>query len=207
MVQFFPKNEKFFDLLDIASDKISRGIGLLKDMMLDLSDAEEKAKRIKDVEHEADEITHETIARLHKTFVTPIDREDLHSLITQLDDILDFIDSVSERTFLYGVKTSTPEAMELVEVLENTIKEVVKGVTSLRNMKHSEEVLSICIEINRLENRGDTVYRAAISNLFKSSMELSEIIKWKDIYEMLESAIDRCEDIANILEGIVLKNA
>ncbi|KRT66305.1 MAG: hypothetical protein XU11_C0010G0020 [Candidatus Dadabacteria bacterium CSP1-2] len=207
MVSFFPKEEKFFDYFDDASDKMLRGIRLFKDMMQDLSNAEEKSRQIKDVEHEADHITHETVSKLHKTFVTPIDREYIYALITKMDDVLDLIDANCERIFLYKIKTSTPEAMSMINTLERAIEEVVKGVRGLRNLKNSRSILDICIEINRLENEGDRIYRNALSVLFNSPSDPIEIIKWKDIYETLEEAIDTCEDVANIIEGIVLENA
>ncbi|MBF8303623.1 MAG: hypothetical protein HW396_1904 [Candidatus Dadabacteria bacterium] len=207
MVSFFPKEEKFFDYFDDASDKMLRGIRLFKDMMQDLSNAEEKSRQIKDVEHEADHITHETVSKLHKTFVTPIDREYIYALITKMDDVLDLIDANCERIFLYKIKTSTPEAMAMINTLERAIEEVVKGVRGLRNLKNSRSILDICIEINRLENEGDRIYRNALSVLFNSPSDPIEIIKWKDIYETLEEAIDTCEDVANIIEGIVLENA
>lgn len=207
MVRFFPKEEKFFDYFDDASEKTIRGIRLLKEMVLDLSNAEEKARQIKDVEHEADHITHETVSKLHKTFVTPIDREYIYSLITKMDDILDLIYATCERILLYKIKSSTPEVIALVNTLEKAIEEVAKGVRGLRNLENSRSILDICIEINRLENEGDRIYRNAQSVLFNSPSDPIEIIKWKDIYETLEEAIDTCEDVANIIEGIVLENA
>ncbi len=207
MVRFFPKEEKFFDFFDGASEKMIRGVRLLKQMMQDLSNADEKAKQIKDVEHEADHITHETVSSLHKTFVTPIDRESIYSLITKMDDVLDLIDSTCERVFLYKIKTSTPEALALINILEKSIEQIAKGVNGLRNLKNSSSILNICIEINRLENEGDRTFRNALSVLFISPSDPVEIIKWKDIYETLENAIDTCEDVANVIEGIVLENA
>jgi hypothetical protein len=207
MVRFFPKEEKFFDYFDQASDKIVSGIELFKNMMQDLSHPEEKARAIKDVEHEADRITHETVSKLHTTFVTPIDRESIYNLITRLDDILDLIDSACERVLLYKIKSSTPEALALINILERAIEQVARGVGELRNVKNPRTILDICIEINRLENEGDRTFRNALSILFNSTSEPIEIIKWKDIYETLEDAIDICEDVANILEGIVLEHA
>jgi predicted phosphate transport protein (TIGR00153 family) len=207
MVRFFPKEERFFDYFDDASQKMIRGIGLLKEMIHDLSDAEEKTRQIKDVEHEADLITHETVSRLHKTFVTPIDREYIYALITKMDDILDLIYDTCEQILLYKIKNTTPEAIALVDTLERAIEEVAKGVAGLRNLKNSRSILDICVEINRLENEGDRIYRNAQSVLFNTPSDPIEIIKWKDIYETLEDAIDACEDVANILEGIVLENA
>ena len=206
MVQLFPREERFFDYFDRASEKIVKGARLFNEMMQDLSRAEEKARQIKDVEHEADHITHETVAKLHTTFVTPIDREFIYSLITKMDDILDLIDAACERVFLYKIKTSTPEVIELVNILGKATEQVAQGVRGLRDLKHSRSILDICIEINRLENEGDRIYRNALSVLFNSSSDPVEIIKWKDVYETLEDAIDRCEDIANVLEGIVLEN-
>ena len=207
MVRLLPREEKFFDYFDNASEKMIRGIRLLKEMMRDLSNAEGKARQIKDVEHEADRITHETVSSLHKTFITPIDRESIYALITMMDDVLDLIDSTSERVLLYKIKTSTPESMDLIEVLEKAVEQVAKGINGLRDLKNSSSILSICIEINRLENEGDRTFRNALSVLFSSSYEPIEIIKWKDVYETLEEAIDRCEDVANVLEGIVVENA
>jgi len=207
MVRFFPKEEKFFDYFDQASDKIVNGVELFKNMMQDLSHAEEKARAIKDVEHEADRITHETVSKLHTTFVTPIDRESIYNLITRLDDILDLIDSACERVLLYKIKSSTPEALALIGILERAISQVARGVSELRNIKNPRTILDICIEINRLENDGDRTFRNALSILFNSTSGPIEIIKWKDIYETLEDAIDICEDVANILEGIVLEHA
>jgi predicted phosphate transport protein (TIGR00153 family) len=206
MVRLLPKEEKFFDQFDVASEKMIRGIRLLKEMMRDLSNAEEKSRQIKDVEHEADHITHETVSSLHKTFITPIDRESIYALITRMDDVLDLIDSTSERVLLYKIKTSTPESMALIEVLEKAIEQVAKGINGLRDLKNSGSILNICIEINRLENEGDRTFRNALSVLFSSSYDPIEIIKWKDVYETLEEAIDRCEDVANVLEGIVVEN-
>ncbi|MCI0453696.1 MAG: DUF47 domain-containing protein [Candidatus Dadabacteria bacterium] len=207
MVRFFPKEEKFFDYFDEASEKMIRGIRLLKEMVHDLSKVEEKTRQIKDVEHEADRITHETVSKLHKTFVTPIDREYIYTLITKMDDILDLIYATCERILLYKITNTTPEAIALVNTLEKAIEEVAKGVGGLRNLKNSRSILDTCIEINRLENEGDRTYRIAQSVLFNSPSDPIEIIKWKDIYETLEEAIDTCEDVANIIEGIVLENA
>ncbi|HEX3034537.1 MAG TPA: DUF47 family protein [Thermodesulfobacteriota bacterium] len=206
MVRFLPKEEKFFDYFDQMSERIRDSIVHLEEMMQDLSNAEEKAKQIKDLEHEADHVTHETVSALHKTFVTPIDRESIYSLITRMDDVLDLIDSVSERTLLYHIKKSTPEAIALVGILRKTIEQVVKGVHGLRNLRDPRSILNICIEINRLENEGDRTFRNALSVLFSSDFDPVEIIKWKDLYETIEDAIDRCEDVANILEGIVVEN-
>jgi predicted phosphate transport protein (TIGR00153 family) len=207
MVRFFPREEKFFDYFNEASEKILAGIKLFKEMMQDLSTAADKTKKIKEVEHEADRITHETISKLHQTFITPIDREFIHSLITRMDDILDLIYAASERVLLFKITTSTAHALSLIDTLERAIIEVAKGVEGLSDLKNSKSVLNTCIEIHSLENEGDRIFRIALSELFNSNFDPTEIIKWKDIYETFEDAIDKCEDVANILEGIVLENA
>ena len=207
MVRFFPREEKFFDYFNEASEKILAGIKLFKEMMQDLSTAAEKTKKIKEVEHEADRITHETISKLHQTFITPIDREFIHSLITRMDDILDLIYAASERVLLFKITTSTAHALSLIDTLERAIIEVTNGVEGLSDLKNSKSVLNTCIEIHSLENEGDMIFRVALSELFNSNFGPTEIIKWKDIYESFEDAIDKCEDVANILEGIVLENA
>lgn len=207
MVRFFPKEEKFFEYFSEASEQILAGIRLLREMMVDLSTAAESSKKIKEVEHEGDRITHETISKLHQTFITPIDREFIHSLITRMDDILDLIDSASERVFLYKITRSTDHALSLINTMERAITEVAKGVAGLRDLKKSKSILNTCIEIHSLENEGDRIFRLALSDLFNSSFDPTEIIKWKDIYETFEDTIDKCEDVANILEGIVLENA
>ncbi|MBI2486164.1 MAG: DUF47 domain-containing protein [Deltaproteobacteria bacterium] len=196
MFRFLPKEEKFFDYFDGASEKMLRGIGLLEEMMQDLSNVDEKARQIKYVEHEADHITHETVSSLHKTFVTPIDRESIYALITKIDDVLDLIDSVCERVFFYKIKTAIPEAIALTDILGRAVEQVTKGVNGLRNLKEHSLIFDICIETNRLENEADRTYRKALSDLFNSASDPVEIIKWKDIYETLEEAIDRCEDVA-----------
>jgi uncharacterized protein len=207
MVRFFPREEKFFDYFNEASEKILAGIKLFKEMMHDLSAAADKTKKIKEVEHEADRITHETISKLHQTFITPIDREFIHSLITRMDDILDLIYAASERVLLYKITTSTSHALSLIDTLERAIIEVARGVEGLSDLKNSKLILNTCIEIHSLENEGDMIFRIALSDLFNSNFDPTEIIKWKDIYETFEDAIDKCEDVANILEGIVLENA
>lgn len=206
MVRLLPKEEKFFDYFDQASERAVKAIKVLKKMMQDLSNAEERAKEIVSLEHECDNITHEAVSALHKTFITPIERDSIYSLITRLDDVIDFVDSVAERVLLYKIKTSMPEAISLIDTLENAIEQVANGVRKLRNLEDPRSILIVCVEINRLENEGDKIFRNALSVLFDSTSDPIEIIKWKDIYETLEDAVDRCEDVANILEGIVVEN-
>jgi len=180
---------------------------LLGTMLTDPSRAAELAKTISEVESAGDKITHETIAQLHGTWITPIDRADIHALITRLDDVLDLIEAVSERILLYGI-TQCPEfVVRLSEVVIRATEAVDKAVSLLPRVKQPKEMLDLCVEINRLENEADSVYRRALAELFKGGFEAIEVLKWRDLIDNLESATDRCEDVANILEGIVLEYA
>jgi uncharacterized protein len=166
-----------------------------------------KAKRIKDVEHEADLITHETIEKLNKTFVTPLDREDIHGLISSLDNILDHVEAAADKFSLYRIPEVQPDAVLLTDILIHSVKEVQHTIGKLRNLKDADLILKHCIEINRLENEGDFVYRTAIAKLFEQGGDPLNVIKWKEVYDSIEDAIDSCEDVANVIEGVTLKNS
>jgi predicted phosphate transport protein (TIGR00153 family) len=168
--------------------------------------AEELAKRIEETEHEGDITTHEIMERLNTTFVIPIDAEDIRALASTLDDVLDYIEATSDRMILYEVGAPSPYMVDLVRILELAAAEVVKGVAGLHDLKRPRRMLDHCIEINRLENDGDRVSRRALAELFKTATPM-DAIKWKEIYEHVEVAIDKCEDIANIIESVVVKYA
>jgi len=203
----FPRDTNFYDLFERGAAKVHEGVQLLEDLVKDFINVPLKAKRIKDVEHEADLIAHETFAKLNKTFVTPIDREDIHGLISSLDNILDHVEAAADKFSLYRVQSVKEDAMLLADILSRTTQEVRNTVGLLRHLKGSDLVLQHCIEINRLENEGDFVYRSAIAKLFERGDDPLEVLKWKEIYESIENAIDSCEDVANVIEGVVLKNS
>jgi len=203
----FPHSTDFYDLFERSAAKAVEGAQLLEALIKSFDDVSLKAKRIKDVEHEGDLITHETIEKLNKTFVTPLDREDIHSLISSLDDILDFIEATSERLSLYNVKDIRPDAAILVDILVQSTREVQRAVGMLRHLKGGDSVLKHCTEIDRLENESDFASRSAIAKLFEPNANPLDVIKWKEIYDCIENAVDRCEDAANVIEGIVLKNS
>jgi predicted phosphate transport protein (TIGR00153 family) len=167
--------------------------------------ATELAKAIHDVENAGDIITHETIARLHKTWITPIDRADIHSLISALDDVLDLIEAASERVALYEVKELPEFVVTLADSLELATQAVDKAIKLLPQVKQPKQMLDVCIEINRLENQADKAYRHGLATLFNGGYDAIDVMKWRDIIDNLESATDKCEDVANILEGIVLE--
>lgn len=206
-MRFLPRDDKFYDLFENGMKKVVEGAMQLEEMIGNFNDIAVKAKHIKDIEHEGDLITHNTIELLNLTFVTPLDREDIHNLITSLDDVLDYIEACAERMSLFKIQKTTDESRLLVGILVRSVKELEKAVFKLRSLKGADSVIKICLEINRLENEGDYVCRAAVAKLFEPENNPLEVIKWKEIYETLENAIDRCEDVANVLEGIVLKNA
>ncbi|MFQ5683479.1 MAG: DUF47 domain-containing protein [Candidatus Binatia bacterium] len=205
-MRILPRDEKFYDLFESSASKVLKGATQLEELIRNFKDVSVRAKQIKDTEHEGDVITHNTIEMLHLTFVTPLDREDIHSLISALDDVLDYIEACAERLSLFKITKTTEEAVALVGVLVKAVKEIEQAVSTLRHLKGPESIMKKCIEINRLENDGDDVCRAAVAKLFEPDNDPLEVIKWKEIYETLEDAIDRCEDVANVLEGIVLKN-
>lgn len=205
-MRLLPNDERFYDLFEGSVKKVVQGAVELEDLIKDFRDVPVRAKQIKDTEHEGDVITHETIEMLNRTFITPLDREDIHDLITSLDDVLDYIEACAERLNLFKVGKTTDEARLLVGILVQAAKEVERAVFKLRRLK-SDDIMKNCIEINRLENEGDFVGRTAVAKLFEGEPNPLDVIKWNEIYDTLENAIDRCEDVANVLEGIVLKNA
>lgn len=204
--KFFPKETDFFSMFEKAAKNLNRGAALFVEMMENFSESEKKSKQIYEVEQEGDMLTHEVMRQLNKTFLTPVDREDIHSLVSRIDDILDLIWATADRVILFKISSSTAEAIELSKILLSTTEIITKSVTGLRGKKYSY-VQEYCIEINRLENAGDSVFRAALAKLFDDIKEPILVIKWKEVYEHLEEALDKCEDVADILESIVLKHA
>jgi len=204
---FFPKDTNFYDLFERGAAKVHEGVQLLEDLVKNFINVPLKAKRIKDVEHEADLITHETMGKLNKTFVTPLDREDIHDLISSLDDILDHVEAAADKFSLYRIRAVKDDAILLTDILSRTVQEVRNTIGQLRHLKGADSILQHCIEINRLENEGDFVYRSAIAKLFEKGDDPLEVLKWKEVYESIENAIDSCEDVANVIEGVALKNS
>jgi uncharacterized protein len=197
----------FYQAFEKHAARIVQAARLLEEILKSPERAIELAKQVHDEEHAGDKITHDTIARLHKTWITPLDRADIHSLITSLDDVLDLIEAVAERIALYKIASSPPFATELIETLVQAVEAVDKAVRLLPSVKRPKEMLDLCVEINRLENVADQRYRQALATLFDGGFDALHVLKWRDIIESLEAATDRCEDVANILEGIVLEYA
>jgi len=205
-LRLLPRDEQFFDLFDAAATNVLQGARYLHEMVQNFDRAAELAKRIEETEHEGDITAHEILERLNTTFVTPIDPEDIRQLASTLDDVLDYIEATADRMVLYNVGAPSPYMTELVAILELAAGEIVKVVSGLHDLRRPRRLLDHCIEINRLENDGDRLSRRALAELFKAATPM-DAIKWKEIYEHVEMAIDKCEDIANIIESVVVKYA
>ena len=205
---FLPREYNFFDLFEQHAAACDQAAKALLEMAVEPARAEEITFRIKELEHEGDKVTHRTVEALHKTFITPIDRDEIHKLIGALDDVLDFIYAVAQRIILFEIGEFTDEATALCRVLAAATERVAQAISRLRDMKNSQELFEDCQEINRLENEADEALRRGLARLFKEYADKPvEIIKWKEIYEYLEQAADCTEDVANIIEGIVLEHA
>ena len=207
MFRLIPREESFFELFERAAKNVHQGSLALLDFLQNFTDAAGRAKKMKDIEHTGDRITHDTIERLNKTFITPIDREDIHELVQRLDDILDLVDTSMNRMVLYKVDKPTEDAVLLAQCLRHSTELIIEAMPLLRDMSNGPEILKRCVAIHSQENEADRIEQHALATLFDNQHSPTEIIKWKDIYEDLETATDRCEDVANVLEGIVLKNA
>jgi len=169
--------------------------------------SEAKISKLKELEHEADVITHRTYEKMHKTFLTPLDREDIYALVNKMDSILDMIEATAVRIYLYKVKKPDDEIIKQAKILVEAVAKIKIVVHALRDMKNAKMILDACVEINTLENAGDVVLRTIMADLFKKEKDAIELIKWKEIFERIEESLDVCEDVSNIVEGIVLKHA
>jgi predicted phosphate transport protein (TIGR00153 family) len=206
-MRLLPHDASFFAHFEHQGKKTVEGCRAFLEMVEQPSDLERRAERVKQIEHECDEITHAVVEALHKTFITPIDRNDIYTLITKMDDIMDFVEAAADRLALYEIPTMTKEVAELARCLVESAEHVLSAVSGIRDLGKPNGILQHCIEINRLENVADGILRGALARLFRQEKDPIAVIKWKEIYETLESATDRCEDVANIIEGVVLENS
>ena len=202
--RLIPREERFFDDFVALAVQIRKGAGLLEEMLAPERPIWDKADEIKEVEHKCDFITHEIIQRLHRTFVTPLDREDIHTLARTLDDVMDAIDASAAVVRLYQIDRVRPDARELAHLVAISAEQVVIAMKALER-RHG--VAEPAVEINRLENEADRAHQNAVRRLFEEEQNPVAIIKWKEILDFLEAATDRCEDVANVLEGVVVKHA
>ena len=203
-----PRDDKFFDLFEVSAKNMVRAAESLKDMIYSWECFDEKLEEMTKIEHQGDTITHEIMFQLNRSFITPFDREDIGLLAHSLDDVTDLIQSAADTMVLYKVKTPGKRARELADIIVQITTEVENAMPSLRrHTANLEKILNSCVEINRLENVADTIYRTALTELFDDDSDIAYIIKWREIYEHMESATDMCEDVANVLESVALKHA
>jgi len=206
---FIPREVKFFDLLEQQSNVVVKGAKLLQECLESHGSIDQMylaSKRIHEVENEGDELVHRLMERLNKSFITPLDREDIHELTSRLDDVLDYVDAVAKRLVTFKIETPTHHAIELGRIIVRGAEETAIGVALLRDLSKSEAIMKQCEKINQLENDADQVMRDALNDLFNgTARDPLEVIKWKDLYEHLELATDKCEDVANIIESVLVK--
>lgn len=205
--RFLPKETSFFDFFEQHASLTVEGTKEFLSLVSTGANIETKAKRISDIEHETDVITHRCVEALHKVFITPFDRDNIHRLITRMDDVMDFVEAAAERIALYELSVMTSDVRDLADCLHRAAQQVELATKGLRNLKDPQSILKQCIDINRLENESDQILRRAVARLFKEEKDPIVVIKWKEIYENLESAADRCEDVANIIEGVILEHS
>ncbi len=203
MFSLFPREEDFFALFQKQAALVRQGCDQLHEMMRRFDDLEARAHRLKQTEHEGDLVTHEVFERLNRTFITPLEREDIHDLASGLDDVLDAVEAIGSRLVLFKVARGTPEALQLTGIVAKCGVQIEQAVANLKQFKN---LMGFTIEINRLENEADTISRQVVADLFNGRHDLLDVMRWKELYGRLEGAADKCEDVANVIEAIVLKN-
>jgi predicted phosphate transport protein (TIGR00153 family) len=201
-----PRDEDFFGLFERHAALTVEGAKEMQRLVQGGQNVRALAARIKEIEHETDVITHTCVERLHKTFITPLDRDAIYQLITRMDDIMDYIEDAAAALMLYELTEMTEPARALADVLVRSTEQVALAVAGLKDVKRPVTILEACIEVNRLENEGDEILRRALADLFRGAKDPLLVLKWKEIYEALENATDRCEDVANVIEGVVLEH-
>jgi predicted phosphate transport protein (TIGR00153 family) len=207
MFSLTPKEDKFYDYFIEIAKIAQRASNMLVEFIQDLDNSEENHKKLKEIEHEGDKKQHEILQELNKTFITPFDREDIYLIAKDMDDVIDLIEATASRFVMLNVNNCTEEAEMLSRMIVSSCEELINLMEELKNMKTSKKLSNNIIEINRIEEEGDRVSRKAIMDLFRSNTEVIEIIKWREIYQYLEDTLDACEDVANVVEGVVMKNA
>jgi len=203
-VRLIPRETKFFSMFAEMSGNLIEGARLLRAILGDFQNVETRVQQLKEIEHRGDDMTHAILTKLNQTFITPFDREDIHRLAASLDDVLDFLYAAGERLVMYKITSAPSAAGDLADLVIRQSEQIAKAVSLLEKHDH---VLDYCVEINRLENEADRVAREAMAHLFENEKDPIALIKLKELYEALESASDKAEDVANVLESVVLKSA
>ncbi len=206
-LSLIPRSGRFFELFDQSARNLVVASEALTDLLEHFENVETKTVHLKDLEHEGDEITHEIYLQVHKTFVTPFDREDIAALAQRMDDVMDYIEGASTAIRIYGITQPTSAARGLADLIRLQSIQLEKAISVLRHKGRLKSILEQLKEINRLENEADSLYLNSMAELFRGEMNTVDIIKWRDIYDQLEEATDSCEQVAYVLEAIVLKHA
>lgn len=207
MFSLSPKDDKFFDLFIENSETIYETALLFKDFAMDMSDPEQKLKSIKDKEKESDNQQHNILSELNKTFITPFDREDIYAISKKMDDIVDFIEASASRFVMFNVTTVTEDIYPLIDLVVKACKDIIELMKQFKHMRNNEKLSEIIIEINKFEEEGDRVFREVVRKLFVADIPIIDVIKWREIFQCVENTIDACETVANIIEGVAMKNA
>jgi len=200
------RDKEFWTAFTSHSQLTVRAAGLLVEMLEHPERRQRLVQEISDLEHEGDKITHDTVLALHQTWITPLDRESIHGLISRLDDVLDFVDAAADRIALYEIELARPEAVDIARILLLSCSEIERAMGMLQNMKDAKPLLALCMHVNRHEHDADQIFRRGLARLFNERTDPLELMKWRDILESIETATDRAEDVANIIEGIVLEH-
>jgi predicted phosphate transport protein (TIGR00153 family) len=209
MVKFSltPREGKFFDLFEQGAANMLRAAYKLKELVDKWENPEAIVAEITEIEHQGDSVTHQIMEQLHRTFLTPFDREDISLIAGSIDDVTDFIQAAADAMLVYKIGKPGEKAKELTVIIVQAAEEVQKAILHLKNRHEQKQMLVRCVEINRLENMADRIYRSALGELFDGRTDIVDVIKWREIYEHMESATDRCEDVADALEGVALKQS
>ena len=205
--KLLPKEHRFFELFEQQTAVIKKGLDLFELLLREYSRRGELTKQIKDVENDADAVAHQIYRLLNNTFVTPFDREDIQLLVDRMDDVMDLLEKASTRMKIYDLPAPPVNIGEMITILQKAFDKLSSAVGMLKNWKYREAIFQICVEVNSLENQGDTLLRGSLERLFKEASDPFYVIKAKEIYESIEDAIDRCENISNVIETIIIKNA
>lgn len=205
--RLMPREGRFFELFNEHAEELVLGARELVSLMAIGDDVERRAYNIESIEKRADKIAFTAIELLHRTFITPLDRDDIHQLVSKMDDILDVIEDTSQSIYAYDVRSITPEALRLAELCVACVEKVKAAVGMLSNMDNAKAIMIVCQDIDRLESEADHVMRSAMAKLFRDEPDVKQVMKMRSVYEMLETVTDRCEDVANVIQGIVLENS
>ncbi len=207
MFRFFPKSVNFFELFEKQISHAVEAACFFKEVVARGQISEDALSRMAAIEHQGDEVAHTIIDQLNKTFITPFDREDIHALAKEVDDITDMLNNITGRLKVYNIATANDNLVEFSVVIEQSVRAVARAIGGLRNIKNANAIFEACVEVNRLENVGDAMRDRALSELFATASDPISVIKWKDIYMEAETVLDVCEDVAHVVDSIMVKQA